>query len=68
MQTYIPEEDDDAPQFELFEEEPTDEEIEWFAKKLGMTKTRDSKYFYLARGGILLTKQDLSTPFPMAGF
>jgi hypothetical protein len=42
---------EDNNQFELFEHEPTDEEVEWFASKLGMNKQRDAKFFYIAREG-----------------
>jgi hypothetical protein len=42
---------EEAPEFYLFEEEPTDKEIEFFAKKLGMHPIRDKNFLYLAREG-----------------
>lgn len=42
-------EEEEAHHYTLFEEEPTDEEILMFAKKMGMHPMRDRKFFDLAR-------------------
>lgn len=43
---------EEAHQFTMFDEEPTDEEIVLFAKMMGMHPIRDQKYLYLAREGM----------------
>ena len=44
---------DQGPEYIIFEEEPTDQEIAWFATKLGIRPKTDSKFLYLAREGTI---------------
>jgi hypothetical protein len=43
--------EEEAHQFTLFDEEPTEAEIARFARMMGMHPARDKKYYYLAREG-----------------
>lgn len=54
-QQHLQEGTEESHQFHLFEDEPTEEEIIFFAKKMGMHPIRDKKYLYLAREGEMIT-------------
>lgn len=44
---------EEAHQFTLFEDEPTDQEIAFFAKMMSINPVKDKKYLYLAREGTM---------------
>ena len=41
----------ESPEFTIFDEPPTEDEVIFFAKKLGIHPFKDKKYLYLAREG-----------------
>lgn len=55
-------EEEGAKEFFIFETDPTEEEILFFAKKLGMHPIRDKKYLYLAREGKQPLKRSSGCP------